>query len=181
MPKDPNIDFLSIVKEVFSSVFSDYGFVLMDDVNWDGHGENKITASKGNIDINFYLGASQLFYYCSAGIKLSGETGEKATPHVKSRSLGISAIAKGIDPTYKSNNRAAQTAEEVKKAFEAERDDMIKYCKDILLGDVSSWTSVANQLAEEWEKKQKPVNDDQIPEDKPNGIMASISKLFGKK
>ena len=181
MPKDPNIDFLSIVKEVFSSVFSDYGFALTDKADWDGRGESTITASKGDIDINFYVGVSQLFYYCSAGIKLSGETGEKATPHVKSRSLGISAIAKGIDPTYKSNNRAAQTAEEVKKAFEAERDDMIKYCKDILLGDVSSWTSVANQLAEEWEKKQKPVSDNQIPEDKPNGIMASISKLFGKK
>ena len=181
MPKDPNIDFLPIVKEVFSSVLSDFGFTLRNEASWDGRGENTITASKDDIDINFYIGTSQLFYYCSAGIKLLGETGEKATPHVKSRSLGISAIAKGIDPNYKSNNRAAQTAEEVKKAFEAERDDMIKYCKDILLGDVSSWTSVANQLAEEWEKKQKTVSNNQKPEDKPNGIMASISKLFGKK
>ncbi len=181
MPKDPNIDFLPIVKEVFSSVFSDYGFVLMDEVNWDGHGENTITASKGDIEINFYLGTSRLFYYCSAGIKLSGKIGEKATSHVKYRSMGISAIAKGIDPNYKSNNRAAQTAEEVKNAFEAEKDDMIKYCKDILLGDVSSWTPVANQLAEEWEKKQNSVSNNQKPEGKPSGIMANLSKLFGKK
>jgi len=181
MPKDPNIDFLPIVKEVFSSVFSEYGFALINEENWDGHGENKITASKGDIEINFYLGISRLFYYCSAGIKLSGEIGEKATPHVKYRSMGISAIAKGIDPNYKSNNRAAQTAEEVKKAFEAERDDMIKYCKDILLGDVSSWTPVAHQLAEEWKIKQNSASNNQKPEDKSSGIMANLSKLFGKK
>ncbi len=181
MPKDPNIDFVSIIKEVFSSVFNDYGFVLNDKASWDGRGENTIKASKGDVDINFYIGVSQLFYYCSAGIKLSGETGEKATPHVKYRSMGISAIAKGMDSNYKSSNRAAQTAEEVKKAFEAERDDMVRYCKNILLGDVSSWTPVAHQLAEEWKIKQNSVSNNQKTEDKPSNIMAGLSKLFGKK
>ena len=181
MPKDPNIDFLSIIKEVFSSVFNDYSFVLNDKAGWDGRGENTITASKGDIDINFYIGISQLFYYCSAGIKLSGEIGERATAHAKYRSMGISAIAKGMDPNYKSNNRGAQTAEEVKKAFEEERDDMIKYCKNILLGDVSSWSPIANQLADDWNKKQNSVNNKQKPEEKSDSVMTKLSKLFGKK
>jgi hypothetical protein len=155
MPKDPNIDFLSVIKEVFSPVFNEYGFVLRDETNWNGQGESTISASKGDVEITFYIGTSKLFFYCSAGIKLSGELGEKATSHVDYRNMGISALAKGMNPNYKSNNKGAQTKEEVKEAFEAERDDLLKYCKNILLGDVSSWTPIANQMAEEWEKSKK--------------------------
>jgi hypothetical protein len=160
MPIDPNIDFLPIIKEVFSSVFGDYGFVLRDEVHWDGAGENTITASKGDIDINFYIANSPMFYYCSVGIKLSGKTGEKATPNVKYRSMGISTIAKGLDPSYKRTTKGAQTKGEVKELFETEKDDLLKYCEDILLGDVTSWTPIASQMAEEWEKKQNLMNKD---------------------
>ncbi len=143
MTKDSNIDFLSIVKEVFSSVFSDYGFVLKNEVIWDGQGDNRITASKEDIDIVFYIAVSQMFYYCGAAIKLSGITGEKATSHENYREMSISAIAKGLDPNYEKIRKGAQTKEEVKAIFETEKNTLLKYCRDILLSDVSSWTPVA--------------------------------------
>ncbi|MBK9924874.1 MAG: hypothetical protein IPP66_06225 [Anaerolineales bacterium] len=158
MPKDSNIDFLLLVKEVFSSVFDDYGFALKNEVNWDGRGENIITASKGDVDISFYIGISPMFYYCSAAIKLSGETGEKATPHQKYRSISVSAIAKGRNPNYKRTPKGAQTKEEVKELLEFEKEDLIKYCKDILLGDISFWAPIANQMATERDEKLKALN-----------------------
>jgi hypothetical protein len=155
MLKDTDIDFLSIIRDVFSPALIEYGFSLKDGMNWDGQGEDTVSVVKDQIEITFYVGHSKLFYYCSAGIKLSGALGEKASSNPSYRAMGISALAKGIDPDYKSNSRAAQSAEEVKQAFEAERDDMVKYCKDILLGDVSSWTPIANKMAEECENRNK--------------------------
>jgi hypothetical protein len=185
MPKEPNIDLLPIIKEVFDSVFVDYGFELKSEAIWDGRGENVITASKGDMDLNFYLGTSPMFYYCSAGIKLSGNTAEKATPHVKYRSMGVSAIAKGLNPDYKRPTKGAQTKEDVKELFEAEKDDLLKYCKDILLGDVSSWSQIADQMAENWEKinNKTPESVDKIPkpENKSDGILTGLSKLLRKK
>ncbi len=155
MPKETDIDFLSIIKDVFSPVLTEYGFSLKDGMTWDGQGEDSVSAIKDQVEITFYVGHSRLFYYCSAGIKLSGALGEKASSNPDYRAMGVSAIAKGIDPNYKSSNRAAQSAEEVRRAFEAERDDMLKYCKEILLGNVSFWTPIANKMAEEWENRKK--------------------------
>ena len=154
MPRDPNVDFLAIIKDVFSPDLSDYGFTLQDEVTWNGAGEYTIIATKSDIDLNFHIGISPMFYYCSMGIKLSGEAGEKATPHAKYRSMDISTLAEGLDPNYKRISKGAQTKEEVKESFEAEKDDLLTYCKDILLGDVSSWTPIANQMAKEWEAKK---------------------------
>jgi len=116
MPKETNIDFLSIIKDVFSPVLTEYGFSLKDGMTWDGQGEDSISAVKDEIEIIFSVGHSRLFYYCSAGIKLSGALGEKASSNPNYRTIGISVIAKGVAPEYKSSNRAAQSAEEVKKA-----------------------------------------------------------------
>jgi hypothetical protein len=185
MPKDPNIDLLPIIKEVFDSIFRDYGFELKSEAIWDGRGENVITASKGDMDLNFYLGTSPMYYYCSVGIKLSGYTAEKATSHVKYRSMGVSAIAKGLDPNYKRPPKGAQTKEEVKELFETEKSDLLKYCKDILLGDVSSWSRIAEQMAEKWEginnKNPESVNKIPKPENKSDGTLTGLSKFFRKK
>jgi hypothetical protein len=185
MPKDPNIDLLPIIKEVFDSVFKDYGFELKNEAIWDGRGENVITASKGDIDLNFYLGTSPMFYYCSVGIKLSGDIAEKATSHVKYRSMGVSAIAKELDPNYKRPSKGAQTKEEVKELFEAEKADLLKYCKDILLGDVSSWSRIADQMAEKWEKTNnktiESVNKIPKPENRSDSTLTGLFKFFRKK
>jgi hypothetical protein len=146
MSKEKDIPFLEIVKETFSSVFEDYGFELQDKVIWTGMGEYIITARKGEIELNFYLGVSQLFYYCSVGIKLSGKLGKRATNDTKFRNIGVSKIAKCLDPEYNPSRESPQTSEEVKQKFENIKKDLLKYCQDILLGDVSVWPTVIRCL-----------------------------------
>jgi hypothetical protein len=109
-------------------------------------GEYIITAQKENIEINFYLGMSQLFYYCEIGLKLSGALGERATNDPKYRRLGVTAIAGCLDPDYKPSRKMPQTKEEVKQTFENCKEDLLKYCKDILSNDVSIWPLVVKFL-----------------------------------
>lgn len=145
MPRENNIPFLPLIKEIFDPVFKDYGFELQNEARWNGQ-EYVITAQKGDIALNFYLGMSQLFYYCEASFKLSGELGERATADPKYRSLGVSVIAKCLDPGYKPLRKMPQTKDEVKQAFEKEKEDLLKYCNRILSGDVSVWTTVVKCL-----------------------------------
>jgi hypothetical protein len=79
---------------------------------------------------------------------LSGELGERATADPKYRSLGVSVIAECLDPEYKPARNAPQTKDEVKQTFENQRDDLLKYCKSILSGDVSIWPVVVKCLKE---------------------------------
>ena len=146
MPKEKDIPFLSIIKETFGSVFEDYGFELQDEAIWTGMGEYIITARKADIELNFYLGLSQLFYYCSVGIRLSGKLGKKATSDPKYRNMGVSTIAQNLDPEYEPSRKGQQTSEEVKREFENRKEDLLKYCRDILSGDVSIWSSVVKSL-----------------------------------
>jgi hypothetical protein len=146
MPKEQDIPFLSIIKEAFGPVFEEYGFEIQDKAVWTGRGEYIITAKKTDIELNFYLGVSQLFYYCSIGIRLSGKMGKRATNDPKYRNIGVSKIAKCLDPEYNSSRKSPQTSEDVKKQFESRKEDLLKYCSDILAGDVSSWPAVVKCL-----------------------------------
>jgi hypothetical protein len=148
MPREKDIPFLAIINETFGSVFEDYGFELQGEAIWTGMGEYIITAKKGDIELNFYLGMSQLFYYCDVGIKLSGELGERAITDPKFRNIGVSVIAECLDPEYKLSRKNPQTSEEVKQDFENRKEDLLKYCKDILSGDVSIWPTVVDCLKE---------------------------------
>lgn len=148
MPRENDIPFLPLIKEVFNSVFEDYGFELQEEAKWNGMGEYVITAQKENIELNFYLGISQLFYYCDVGLKLSGQLGERATGDPKFRRLGISVIAECLHPEYKPSRKMPQTKEEVKQAFENDKEDLLKYCKGVLSGDVSIWATVVKCLKE---------------------------------
>ena len=154
MPREANIDFQSIINDVFEPVLQKFGFVIKNELDWSGAGEYSTTASKDGITLTFYVGLSPLFYYCSVSISLSGELAEKATSRSKNRSLGVAAIAKRLNPSYKQQRKAAQTKEEVRAMFEAEKEDLVKYCSDILSGDVTSWYKIADSLAEEWEKSK---------------------------
>ena len=148
MPREKDIPFLTIIQETFGSVFEDYGFELQGEAIWTGMGEYIITAKKGDIALNFYLGMSQLFYYCSVGIELSGDVGERATIDPEFRDIGISVIAECLDPEYKISRKNPQTSEEVKQDFKNRKEDLLKYCKDILSGDVSIWPTVVKCLKE---------------------------------
>ena len=66
----------------------------------------------------------------------------------KYRNLGVSVIAKCLDPDYKLSRKSPQTSEEVKQAFENRKEDLLKYCKGILSGDVSIWPTVVDRLKE---------------------------------
>jgi hypothetical protein len=147
MPKEKDIPFYSIIKETFGSVFEEYGFELeQDEAVWTGAGEYIITAQKGDIALNFYLGLSKLFYYCSVGIKISGNLGRKATADPKYRNIGVSTIAECLDKEYKTSRKSPQTSEEVRQTFEIRKEALLKYCKDILAGDVSRWSAVVKCL-----------------------------------
>lgn len=147
MPKEKDIPFYSIIKETFGSVFEEYGFELQqDEAVWSGMGEYLISVQKGDIELNFYLGLSPLFYLCSVGIRLSGVLGERATPDPKYRNMGVSTIAECLDPEYKSSRKDSQTSEEVRQTFENQKEDLLKYCNTILSGDVSIWSTVVKSL-----------------------------------
>ena len=148
MPREQDIPFLAIIKETFGSVFEEYDFQLKDEVIWTGMGEYILIAKKEDIELNFYFGVSQLFYYCSVGIRLSGNFGKRATTDPKFRNMGVSVIAKCLDPGYKPSGKSPQTSEEVKQAFENRKEDLLKYCKNILSGDVSIWATVVKCLKE---------------------------------
>jgi hypothetical protein len=139
MPREDNIPFLPLIKELFDPIFKDFGFNLTEEVKWDGMGEYVITAQKGDIVLNFYLGISQLFYYCDLALKLSGELGKRATSGTKYLELSVSVIAECLDPDYKTSGKMPQTKDEIKLAFESRKEELLKYCGGILSGDVSNW------------------------------------------
>ncbi len=146
MPREENIPFLSVIQEIFGPVFADYGFALREETLWNGAGEYVVSAQKGEIALNFYLGTSQLFYYCDVGLELSGKLGAKATADSKYRRIGVSVIARCLDPNYKPSRKMPQTKDEVKLAFEKCKQDLLNYCEGVLSGDVSIWPAVVRCL-----------------------------------
>ena len=117
MPKEKDISFLSIIIETFGPVFEDYGFEFPNQAKWNDSGEYVVTTQKGDVALNFYLGVSPHLYYCSTGIKLSGELGERATSDPKFRNMGVSTIAECLDPEYQPSRGSAQTSEEVRRNY----------------------------------------------------------------
>jgi len=145
MPKDPNIRFLNLVHQVFDPVCTKYGFIIQEEEKWI-QPEKAVFARKGDIELEFRLGSSSLFWDFSLEIKLSGALGEKATSDPKYRGLGVAAIAGCLDPNYKKNLKAPQTEDELRRKMESDKDELLKYCEDILLGNVSNWQKVVDCL-----------------------------------
>lgn len=138
MPKDRNIAFSKLVKDVFGLVIQDYDFKYRDD------NEQLIVAGKGEIEIIFRLEEIPLFYYFSLEIRLSGDTAKQATSDKRYRTLGVSTVTECLDPQYKSPLRGSQTESELRELMETSRDELLKYCSEILGGDVSSWQKVVD-------------------------------------
>jgi hypothetical protein len=107
-------------------VFKEYRFELQGEAVWVEN-EDVVIARKGDLELLFHLGRSQLFYYCSLGIRLSGELAIKATPNSRYYSLGVAAIAKCLEPGYKRSPKAAQTNAELKELLEIEKADLLNY------------------------------------------------------
>jgi len=131
--------FFLTINEIFDSVIRDYGFEIYEE------NERLVIAKKDGCELIFRLEAA---LYCSLGIKLSGELAQKATsdPYYRYRELGVSAIAKCLDPSYKRPFKRTETEEDLKDVLERHKEELLKYCRNILLGDVSSWQRVVDCL-----------------------------------
>ena len=146
MPKEKDVQFLPLIKETFSQVFEDYAFDLQNEAVWDGHGEYSVTAINGDIALIFYLSVLPQVYYCSLGIRVSGDLAKKATSNGKPRSIDVMVIANALDLDYKHPPMQIQTNEDLKRILEKEKECLLKYCQDILSGDVSNWSKVVSDL-----------------------------------
>ena len=149
MSKDQDLQFVQSVKEVFDSVFKEYGFEFQNDAIWNGKGEYTVKASKTDLELIYYLGLTPTFYLFSLGINLLGQLAEKATLNKHYHSIGVTAIAKCLDKDYKYSPSRIQTKEELIEALKKEKVDLLKYCQGVLSGDVSTWSEVVNCLEEQ--------------------------------
>ena len=131
--------FFRTIEEIYESIFRDYGFEMYEE------NDNLVIARKPDCELVFRL---ERALYCSLGIKLSGQLAQKATsdPYYRFRELGVSAIAKCLDPNYKRPFKRTETLEDLQAVLEGHKEELLKYCGNILLGDVSSWQQVVDCL-----------------------------------
>lgn len=148
MAKDPNLRFVESIKKVFDPVFSEYDLELQEEVVWNGAGEDTVRASKKDITLVYYLGHMPQFYLCSMGISLSGQLAEKATSIRHYHNMGVTGIAHYLDQDFHFTGINVYTNEDLIHALEQEKEALLKYCKDILAGDVSSWQKVVKRSEE---------------------------------
>jgi len=151
MPKDPDLKLIPAVEEIFGPVFKEYGFELQSRESQLEY-ENKVVAKKGGIELVFRLGGTQMFYLCSIGIRLSGELGEKVSSDPRYREIGASVIAKRLNPGYESPTKHIQTKEDLHRTLEADKAELLKYCKDILMGDITPWQEALKAILDESKK-----------------------------
>lgn len=132
--------FFSLIIDVFDTVIRKYGLEIHEE------SKNLVVATKGSIELIFRLEPTYLAYYFSLEIRLVGELGERATSNSLYRHLGVAAIARCLDPNYDRPVKEIQTEQNLREIAEGHREELLKYCENILLGDVSSWQTVVNCL-----------------------------------
>ena len=152
MSKATDLRFRESIKEIFNPVFMDYGFELQGRSTWDGQGEYFVTATHGDIALNFYLSIipQSPICYCTLAIKLSGRLAKIATSNQDQRptSLDVMVLAEILDPNYKRPPGEIQTTQDLREMLEQEKACLLKYCQGVLSGDVSIWSKVIQGLDE---------------------------------
>ena len=133
-------EFLWTINDAFGSVFQDYGFKVSQAT------EDLIIAGKEDIELLFRLEYSYHMCYLSVEIRLSGQLGEEATSIANRRHIGVTAIAKCLDPNYGRSLAGATNLGELRQTAEVDKEDMLRYCRKFLSGDVSSWQQVVDCL-----------------------------------
>jgi len=132
--------YFELIDEVFKSVTGPQGFEIRKE------NEKLFIARKGDLELLFRLEVGYQAYYFSLEIRLLGRLGERATTDSHYRHLGVTAIAKCYDPNHKMSAEAADTTEKLQKMMETQKEELLKYCADILAGDVSSWSRIVDCL-----------------------------------
>ena len=145
--------FSSLINEVFSSVIDRHKFELRSE------DEYLLIAQKGDIELLFRLEVGYQSYYFSLEIRLSGELGERATPDSRYRHLGVTAIARCFELNYQGFANGAETEEMLKEMMETQKEALLQYCEDILVGDVSSWFKVVDCLRKKRENSKYKIED----------------------
>ena len=148
MFNNPDIQFLESIKKVFGQVFHEYGFELQQDVVWNGAGEDEVKARKNDITLVYFLGHTRQFYLCSSSIFLSGQLAEKTTPIRHYHHMAVTSIAHYLDKDFQFAGIHVYTNEDLVRALEQEKAVLLKYCKDILAGDLSIWPEVVKRSEE---------------------------------
>lgn len=148
MLKDSGLKLLLAVQEIFAPVFEECGFELQ-----PGEGkieyQTSVVAKKGDIELAFYLEVTYKFYLCSIGIRLTGELGEKVSSDARYREIGASVIAEQLNPGYKSPTKHIRTKDDLYRTLETDKAELLKYCKDILMGDITSWQYALKSILDE--------------------------------
>jgi hypothetical protein len=140
--------FSELVHEVFSSTLQDLGFDLEEE------NEYLLFARKGDIRLIFRLEVAYHICLFSIEIALLGKLGERATSDLYYRHLSVTTIAKYSDPEYEISLKSSSTEEELKEMMETQKGELLKYCKDIIGGDVSLWSRIADILIEQAENSK---------------------------
>jgi hypothetical protein len=148
MFKNPDIRFLESVKKVFEPVFQEYGFELGENVVWNGAGEDEVRAGKNDITLVYFLGHTSRFYLCSSSIFLSGQLAENITPFRYYRHMAVTQIAHYLDKDFHFTGIDVYGNEDLVRALEQEKEILLKYCRDILSGDLSIWPEVIKRSEE---------------------------------
>jgi hypothetical protein len=148
MYQNPDVQFLESVRKVFDPVFKEYGFELHEEVVWNGAGEDTVRASKGDISLVYFFGHTRRFYLCSLSIFLSGQLAERTTPIRHYHHMAVTSIAHYLDKDFQFSGIDIYTNEDLIRALEQEKEVLLKYCKDILSGDLSIWSEVVKRSEE---------------------------------
>jgi hypothetical protein len=143
METTPSDLLYSLVDEIFNPAIKEYGYVFNEEE------KNLIVAKKGDCKVIVRL---EHGLYCSLEIHLSGELGERATEDPYYRDLGVAAIAICLDPSSRRFFKKTKTVDDLREVLEIQKNELLKYCSEILAGDVSIWSQVVNCIKEKSKK-----------------------------
>jgi hypothetical protein len=146
--KEPDLELLPAVQEIFAPVFEEYGFELLPEEKQISY-QTSVVAKKGDIELIFYLESTYRFYLCSIEIGLTGELGEKVSSDPRYRSIGASVIAERLNPGYESPVKHILTKGQLYRTLEADKAELLTYCKEILLGDITPWQAALKSILDE--------------------------------
>ena len=135
--------FIAMVHEVFGPTMQQLGF------EFDEENNKLLHARKGEIQLIFRLESGYQYRLFSLEIKLLGELGERATSWPDYRHFGATAIAKLSNPNYKTSPKITGTEDEVRESMERQKAALLKYCKDILDGDITRWPTIVDSAMKE--------------------------------
>jgi hypothetical protein len=148
LQKEPDLKLLPAVQEIFAPVLEEYGFELLPEEKQISY-QTSVVAKKGDIELVFYLESTYQFYLCSIEIRLTGVLGEIVSSDPRYRAIGASVIAERLNPGYESPVKEILTKSHLYQTLEADKAELLKYGKEILLGDITPWRAALKSILDD--------------------------------